>query len=62
MTFSRWASAAMALLFSSAAVVQWNDPDPLPWIVAYCATAYLAARRALGRINGKQPLANGCIH
>jgi hypothetical protein len=28
--------------------VQWNDPDPLPWIAAYSATALLAGRHALG--------------
>jgi hypothetical protein len=49
MTSHRWVSAGMAPLFVFAAAVQWNDPDPLPWIAAYLATALLAGRHALGK-------------
>ena len=45
----RKASAAMALLFVFAAVVQWNDPDPLAWIVLYGLAATLAGLAARGR-------------
>lgn len=41
----RWANLAAALVFVLSAGVQWNDPDPLPWMVAYglCAGVALAA-------------------
>ena len=42
----RWISALMSLLFVFAAVVQWNDPDPLLWILAYLSTALLAGFHA----------------
>ena len=37
------------LLFSAAASVQWNDPDPLVWILAYATAAVLSLTAALGR-------------
>lgn len=33
------ANAIMLLLFVFAAVVQFNDPDPLPWMAIYLAAA-----------------------
>ena len=36
-------------LFALGAVVQWNDPDPLGWIVAYLVGAALSLAAALGR-------------
>ena len=39
----------MTLLFLAAALLQWNDPDPLLWIAAYGGTAWLTARHALGK-------------
>lgn len=45
----RKASAAMALLFAFAAFVQWNDPDPVAWILLYGLAATLAALAARGR-------------
>ena len=33
----------MALLFVLSALVQYNDPDPVPWIVAYLAPVLLTA-------------------
>jgi hypothetical protein len=45
----RIACGAFALLFVFGAVVQWNDPDPLRWMVAYAAVASLSAAAAFGR-------------
>ena len=39
----------MSLLFIAAALLQWNDPDPLLWILAYASTALFAAAHAGGR-------------
>lgn len=39
---ARIANAAMACLFAFAAALQWNDPDPLPWIGIYGAAAVVA--------------------
>jgi len=38
---SRIANAGFGLLFAVSATVQFNDPDPLPWLTVY-ATASLA--------------------
>lgn len=35
-----------ALLFGTAAAVQWNDPDPLAWILLYGGAAGLAGANA----------------
>ncbi|HLU66550.1 MAG TPA: transmembrane 220 family protein [Kofleriaceae bacterium] len=43
---SRWLLAVNALLalgFAAAAAVQWNDPDPAPWIAIYGAAALACA-------------------
>lgn len=45
----RKASAAMALLFAFAALVQWNDPDPVAWILLYGLAATLAGLAARSR-------------
>lgn len=45
----RWLSGAMAGLFLFAAAVQWNDPDPLLWIVLYGLAAAISALGAAGR-------------
>ena len=45
----RAVSALFALLFSFAAVVQLNDPDPALWVLAYGAAAVLAGLFAAGR-------------
>ncbi len=39
----------IALLFALFAVLQWNDPDPLVWILAYGAVALLWGLAATGR-------------
>jgi len=41
--------AIMALLFLVTAVLQWNDPDPLYWVVAYGVVAAVAGAACLGR-------------
>lgn len=38
-----------ALLFAWSAYVQWNDPDPVVWILAYGAVATCCALAAFGR-------------
>jgi hypothetical protein len=39
-----WVAAAL-FLFSAA--LQWNDPDPLRWILAYCAAAAISVAASL---------------
>ena len=39
----------LALLFGSAALVQYNDPDPLLWMLFYGGVALLAGAAAFGR-------------
>lgn len=48
-----------ALLFLLGAVVQYNDPDALIWILIYCAAAFVSALCALGKISAKVPLMAG---
>ena len=45
MKIGGWLAAA---LFVFSAVVQWNDPDPLRWVLAYLAAAALSAAFSLG--------------
>ena len=42
-------SSLFCALFVLAAVVQWNDPDPLLWIMGYLSAAMLSAGAAWGR-------------
>jgi len=42
-------SALFAILFASAAALQFNDPDPDLWVAAYASAAGLATAAALGR-------------
>ncbi len=46
----RWLSGVMAVLFTLSAMVQWNDPDPLRWILAYGIAASLSLAAAWGRL------------
>lgn len=34
-----FANRAVGLLFLAAAALQWNDPDPLRWVVVYAAAS-----------------------
>ena len=45
----RFGSVFFALLFTMAAIVQWNDPDPLAWVSAYATGALLSWASATGR-------------
>lgn len=45
----RLASAVMALLFVTCVVLQYNDPDPLPWMTVYGAAAILSVVHARRR-------------
>ena len=42
-------NAATALLFLFAAVVQYNDPDPLRWVAIYGAACLASSMAAAGR-------------
>jgi hypothetical protein len=50
---TRILSATMALMFLLAVVVQYNDPDPLPWMLVYGAATAACALHASGRGNRK---------
>jgi hypothetical protein len=39
----------LAVLFAASAAVQYNDPDPLPWLVIYGVAAVSSAWSAFGR-------------
>jgi hypothetical protein len=51
------------LLFVVAAAVQWNDPDPLVWILTYATGAALSLAAAIGhplpRVTGAAGLVFG---
>ena len=42
-------NAFLALMFIAFACLQYNDPDPLGWILVYGVVAVLCAMAALGR-------------
>jgi hypothetical protein len=39
----------MALLFVFAAALQYNDPDPIPWVAIYLVAAVVSLAAAAGR-------------
>jgi MFS family permease len=45
----RWANGAMLALFLLGVVVQYNDPDPIPWMAIYGAAFAVCVMVALGR-------------
>lgn len=45
----RWTAGFFSALFALAAVLQWNDPDPLLWILGYGFAAVLSGIAASGR-------------
>jgi hypothetical protein len=47
----RFVAGFFALVFVFAAAVQWNDPDPLPWIAGYLCAAGLSAAAVVGRMS-----------
>jgi len=46
----------MALAFGFSLVVQWNDPDPLPWMVIYGAALLVCFLEIAGRTRIVPPL------
>jgi hypothetical protein len=53
------ANGAMALLFTFAAAVQYNDPDPLRWMAIYLAAAAACVLAILHRLPRWVPIAVG---
>jgi hypothetical protein len=45
----RVAAGLLGAVFVLAAALQWNDPDPLRWILAYLVAAALSISAAAGR-------------
>lgn len=50
-----------ALLFAAGAVVQYNDPDSLLWIVIYSIAAVVCLGFALNKISATLPLVIGVV-
>jgi hypothetical protein len=57
----RWVAGLLCALFVVAAAVQWNDPDPLLWIVAYLFAAGVSGAAASGRSNRAVNLAGAVV-
>ena len=58
----RTVNGLMALLFAAGAVVQVNDPDPIPWMAIYAAAGAVAIVWALrGRVPLAAPLGVGVV-
>jgi hypothetical protein len=53
--FLRLASLLFAALFALGAAVQYNDPDPLRWMLLYGAAAVTSLLAALGRLHWAAP-------
>ena len=49
--FAKIGSAVMGALFVYAAVVQYNDPDPLQWMIVYGVAAILCGLFLFGRLS-----------
>jgi glucan phosphoethanolaminetransferase (alkaline phosphatase superfamily) len=54
-------SGLMAGLFVFAAVVQYNDPDPLRWLAIYLSAATASILYVLGRLRWYIPMLVGLI-
>lgn len=48
-TWYKMTAIVAALIFGLMAAIQYNDPDPLYWIVVYAAVAAVAVGAAIGR-------------
>jgi len=55
----RYLSGFMALLFLYASVIQYNDPDPIPWTLVYAAAAVVAGLAAFRPIFSPLPIVLG---
>jgi hypothetical protein len=49
MNLGRWGQGCLAILLGLFTYFQWNDPDPLVWMVYYGIAAVGAAMAATGR-------------
>jgi hypothetical protein len=58
----KWFHGIAAALFALSAVLQWNDPDPVAWMLLYAAAAILAGLAMAGRapLAGLAVLAGVC--
>ena len=56
-----WAAIVFGLLFLLGAVVQYNDPDPLGWMLIYLAAALASLARAMGRLPRAVPAVVGLM-
>ena len=58
----RLSSWLMAALFAFAAILQYNDPDPVRWMILYCAAAVISGAAATrGAVHPIGPLVLGCL-
>ncbi len=57
----RVAAALFALLFGLGTIVQWNDPDPLPWMLGYALAAGASLLAALDRTHFGLHLGLACV-
>ena len=48
----------MAAAFAAAALFQYNDPDPLRWVLIYAAAGALCA---IAAVRGHAPVAAACL-
>lgn len=46
---TRWLNLAVAAVFAWAAIVQYNDPDPMLWVAVYAGGAAMAVLAFAGR-------------
>jgi hypothetical protein len=53
------ASIIFGLLFLLGAAVQYNDPDPLSWVLVYVAASIASFARAVGRLPRAVPAVVG---
>lgn len=51
----------MLVVFALGAVVQYNDPDPIPWMLIYGAAAFACALFARGRAHWAVPAAVAAV-
>lgn len=59
--FVRWGSGLWALLFFLGAAVQYNDPDPLRWIVVYVGATVACLLSVLGKLPRWLPVTVGAV-
>ncbi|WP_281540685.1 transmembrane 220 family protein [Maribacter aestuarii] len=60
-TFDKILGFVFTGLFGLSAVLQYNDPDPILWIVIYTSAAVVSLLFAMNKINNKVPLLLGIL-